>query len=132
MLTPKQAESVADGLIEAQKRERLQALQMRIRPVPLLFLYSSSALRRLRPSEQAQLCEQASRSVNSSLSLLWFSCAWAAACVTAWWLLGGPRFADAFPLVMVLIVGPALWRICRVRLELRALLAARAQSDRSE
>jgi Flp pilus assembly protein TadB len=119
MLTPAQAEIIADGLVEAKKLERSHSAL----PRPIPIVYRSSALRKLAPSRQAELLEQASTSVNSKRSVLLACCGSTLLCVAPLWLLGS-YLGGWLSMVVLLSFAPAfVWHAHLVRRELGALLA---------
>ena len=128
MLTPTQAELIADGLVEAKKRESAKSRRARARPVPLV--YRSSALRKLAPSRQAELLEQASTAVSSRWSALLTGSAWSLLSAAALWSLSSYRLGNWSLALLVLPYGPVLgWHAYLVRRELGALLAMHSAPD---
>jgi hypothetical protein len=123
MLTPAQAQFIADGLVEEKKRERAESHWARARRIPRV--YRSSALRKLPLSRQTELVEQASSTVSSKWSVLLTCCAWSSLSVGALWLVGSSRLGNwSFALPILLGLVPALgWHAYLVRRELGALLA---------
>ena len=125
MLTPAQAEIIADGLVEAKKLERAHSAP----PRPIPFVYRSSALRKLAPSLQAELLEQASTSINSKRSVLFACCGSTLLFVAPLWLLGS-YLGGSWSMVVCLSSAPAfVWHAHLVRRELGALLT---RSEREE
>jgi hypothetical protein len=123
MLTPAQAELIADGLVGANKRENANSHRARARTVPLV--YRSSALRKLPPFRQAELMEQAFTTVSSRWSVLLTCCAWSLLSAAVLWSLSTYRFSNwSWALLILLPFGPPLgWHAYLVRRELGALLA---------
>ena len=120
MLTPAQAEAIADDLIQAeqQRRPRLSL------PRPIPFVYRSSALSKLSPSRQTELFERASALVDSKRSVLFTYCGLSLLCVAPLWLLGS-YLGGWFSLVVLLNIAPALaFRAYLVRRQLQTLVAS--------
>ena len=85
-------------------------------------MYRSPALRKLAPSRQAELLEQATTSINSKRSVLFACCGLALLCVAPLWLLGS-YLGGWYSMVVFLSFAPAfVWHAHLVRLELVALL----------
>ena len=123
MLTPAQAEAIADDIVEALQRESAKSRWARARPVPLV--YRSSALLKLPPSRQAEFLEQASTTVNQRWSVLLTCCAWSLLSAAALWSLSSYHLSTwSVALLIFLPSGPPLgWHAYLVRRELGALLA---------
>ena len=128
MLTPTQAEFIADELVQAKRRERAKSQWARARAVPLV--YRSSSLQKISPSQQAERLEQASTSVSSKWSHLLACCALSALSSAALWWLSSSRLDSWLGILIPLGFLPALgWHAYVVRRELGALLAADFTSE---
>jgi hypothetical protein len=127
VLTPAQAESISDDLLNRQRRAHVEAKNAAARKVP--FVYYVRGLAALEPWERAELLRESARAVGNQRKPTLWTVALVATCCLAWWLGGLFDRPGVSPVLLVAICGAVTFlpRAFFVRQELRRRLRSRTQ-----
>ena len=130
-MTPEQAETIANELIEHRRRAVTEAKNASARRVP--FVYYVRGLNTLEPWERAELVEHACRHVANQWKFGVLAVVLVAACCLIWWLLGLFDTEDVPFALLVFIIAAASFfpRTYLVRQEIRRRLL-RSKTPRGE
>ena len=122
MLTPAQAETVAEELLSQQRRAETEAKNAVARRVP--FVYYVRGLNSLEPWERAELVQQSTQRIgNQWKATLLTLCLIGVSCL-AWWLAGLSSRLGVSPVALVVLCGAVVYlpRAYFVRQEVRRRL----------
>jgi len=125
LLTPSQAERIAEDLLNQKRRAETEAKNAVARRVP--FVYYVRGLNALEPWERAELLQQSARSVgNQWKATLLTLCVVGISCL-AWWLGGLFSRPGVSPVLLVVVCAAMAFlpRAYFVRKELRSRLRER-------
>ena len=125
MLTPTQAETIAEELLSQQRRAEMDAKNTVARRVPLV--YYVRGLNSLEPWERAELVQQSTQRIgNQWKATLLTVCLIGVGCL-AWWMAGLFSRSGVSPVLLVVLCGAIVYlpRAYLVRKEVRRRLRER-------
>jgi Flp pilus assembly protein TadB len=125
LLTPIQAENIADELLSQQRRAETEAKNAAARRVP--FVYYVRGLNSLEPWERAELVQQSTRRIGNQLKATLLTLCLVGVSCLAWWLAGLFSRSGVSPVLLVVLCGAVVFlpRAYFVRQELRRRLRER-------
>ena len=128
LLTPKQAERIAEEVLDPQRREEADAKNAVAQKVP--FIHYVRGLNSLEPWERTQIAQCAVRDVGNHWKSVLYLMSLVGLCCAAWWSGGLFSRPGVSPMFLVVLCGVvvAVARAHLVRQELRRSLLERSAS----
>ena len=125
MLTPTQAETVAEELLSQQRRAEIEAKNAVARRVP--FVYYVRGLNSLEPWERAELVRQSTQRIGSQWKATLLTLCLVGASFVAWWMAGLFSRSGVSPVLFIVLCGAVVYlpRAYFVRQEVRRRLRER-------